>query len=434
VKIRKRWFWIGGVILLVIFFAAALLRPEKSLTVQTAKAERKNLVALVKAPGTIEPQTMVNISAEVPGKIIELAVREGDVVEQGQLLLRLDDANYRAQVAQARALLASAHARYRSAETTYNSAKPTYERRKSLYARKLLSDGEMEDAEREYMGALSEYESAREDIGRQEAALAAARDQLAKTVYRSPIDGTVIERNVEKGEIVVVGTMNNPGTRILAVGDLERMLVKAEVDETDVVEVQLDQGAKIEVDALPDTSFGGQVTEIGRSARRSGTAAAGETNFEVKILFDEKVEKVLPGMTADVEIETAAVESTLAVPIQCVVVRSQEDLEEADRGKRRPRRERNEENEESEEGGNSEANEEAKEEKPREFTGVFVLIDGRAEFRKVATGIASDTDIEVSGGLEPGDEVITGPYNVLRGLKPGEKVKAEKGKGRRRGR
>jgi HlyD family secretion protein len=314
----------------------------------------------------------------------------------------------------------SARARHRSAETTYNSAKPTYDRRKSLYERKLLSDGEMEDAEREYQNALSDLETAREEIQRQQAALTAAEDQLSKTVYLSPIDGTVIERNVEQGEIVVVGTMNNPGTRILAVGDLERMVVKAEVDETDVVEVELGQITKIDVDALPDTSFEGKVTEIGHSALRSGTAAAGETDFEVKILFDERVGRVLPGMTADVEIETARSDSSLSVPIQSVVVRSSEDLENAERrGKRRQRDE-----------GEAEAAD--ADEKPSELTGVFVLADGRAEFRKVETGIASDTDIEVSGELEIGDEIITGPYNVLRNLKPGEKVKAEKSGGRRR--
>jgi HlyD family secretion protein len=209
------------------------------------------------------------------------------------------------------------------------------------------------------------------------------------------------------------------------------MLVKAEVDETDVVEVLLAQATRIEVDALPDTSFAGRVTEIGHSARRSGTAAAGETNFEVKILFDERVDKVLPGMTADVEIETATSDSTLAVPIQCVVVRSQKDLDEAKQGKRRPRRRNDEGDGDKEDGGIEPA---AREGKPKDLTGVFVLVDGRSEFREVSTGIASDTDIEVSGNLEPGDEVITGPYNVLRGLKPGEKVKAEKSGGRRKGR
>ena len=411
-KNRKRWLAIGIALLLVLFVVVALVRPKPGRSVQVAEAETRDLVAVVKAPGIVKPQTQVNISAEVPGRITRLVVREGDSVRSGDLLLQLDDATFRAQVQQSKAQLNAAQARLRSAETTLRSAEPTYERRKKLFEERLLSPGEMEDAEREYQTAVSNYESALEEVSQWKAALTSSQDQLSKTVYRSPIDGTIIELNVEQGEIVVIGTMNNPGTRILAVADLSRMTVSAEVDETDVVDVRLDQRSLIEVDALPDTSFVGRVTEIGHSARRTGSAAAGETDFEVEVLFEEPIEAIRPGMTADVEIETNAQEGVLSVPIQAVVVRSREDLED------------------EEDSANEPASAESAD-SPREVSGVFVLDGDVARFRRVETGIASDTDIQIMGDVESGEEIIIGPYNVLRELKPGARVKPERDEPRR---
>ena len=162
-------------------------------------------------------------------------------------------------------------------------------------------------------------------MARLDAALVGARDNLSKTTYRSPIDGRIVGLNIEEGEIVVVGTMNNPGTQILSVADLSRMLVKADVDETDVVDVQVGQKTKITVDALPDTSFEGIVTEVGNSATRTTSGqTTGETNFDVEVLFEQTVPEVRPGMTADVEIEVKRADKALAVPIQAVVVRQPE--------------------------------------------------------------------------------------------------------------
>lgn len=423
-KIRKRWLWIGGAALLVLFVGGSLLRPRPGKKVQVAPAARQNLVALVKAPATIEPETIVNISAELIGRVTELAVEEGQQVKRGQLLLRLDPTTYAEQVRQAEALLAAAEARYRGAATAWQVAKPNYERRRKLHEQKLLSDGEMEIAEREYQGTLAEYEAAHQDVARAQAGLRAARDQLAKTVYTSPIDGVVTELNIEQGEIVMIGTMNNPGTRILSVADLDRMQAKADVDETDVVDLKVGQPATIEVDALPDTSFKAHVKEIAQSATRTGlTGGTGETDFSVEVLFDHKVAQVRPGMTADVAIETARRDSALAVPIQAVVVRTEEDLRKARSGRgRRP----------SPAAAESAAAESAaapaagSKGKAKEKTGVFVLVDGKVEFREVTTGIASDTDIEIVGAVEPGDQVITGPYQVLRDLMPGVRAQVDK--------
>jgi HlyD family secretion protein len=233
----------------------------------------------------------------------------------------------------------------------------------------------------------------------------------------APLDGAVSALNVEAGEIVITGTMNNPGTQILVVSDLSRMLVRADVDETDVVDMTVGQKARITVDALPDTSFPGTVVEIGNTAKRSiASAVEGQINFEVKVVFDHDVPQVRPGMTADVEIETATHSKTRAVPIQAVVVRTERELERATKRGGRERR-RN---------AAQAAVEDTVGTKDKEITGVFVVREGVARFTPVRTGIASETMIEVqSDSLKAGDSVVSGPYKALRDLKPGTKVKQE---------
>jgi HlyD family secretion protein len=227
--------------------------------------------------------------------------------------------------------------------------------------------------------------------------------------------------DVEQGEIVVIGTMNNPGTQIMVVSDLSRMLVRADVDEADIVDIQMGQKSKITVDAIPDTAYTGTVIEIGNTAKRTLTGGSeGQTNFEVQVVFDHTVPEVRPGMTADVEVDTGTHPKTTAVPIQAVVVRTDRDLERAAGGKkeRKPRR--------------SEANaavEDTVGRVDKEITGIFVVKDDVATFVPVKAGIASETMIEVIGPVKEGDLVVSGPYKALRELKPGVKVKRETGGG-----
>src|SRR6266540_3548761 len=282
----KRWLWIGlGALVVVLLIAVNLARggKGKSTPVQFARVRLEDITSRVRAPGKIEPRIQVKISADIPGKVVRLLVKEGDQVRQGQLMLQLDDTQYRAAWRQDQSALASARARVRDAEATLKTAESNYARQ----------------------SARTAGSTAREDVARAEAALSAAADNLSKTRFLAPFDGVVSALDVEAGEIVITGTMNNPGTEILTVSDLSRMLVKADVDETDVVDMKLGQKAKITVDALPDTSFVGTVVEIGNTAKRSAIATAeGQTNFEVKVVFDSQVPAVRPGMTADVEIET----------------------------------------------------------------------------------------------------------------------------------
>lgn len=419
---KKRWIWIAaGALLVVVLVIANMARSSggKVEPVQLAKVRMEDVTSRVKAPGKIEPKTQVKISADVPGKVIHLAVEEGDAVRKGQLLLQLDDTQYRSTWSQARAALASARARLSDARASLKVAEDNYVRQRSLFEQKLLSQAEWDRATAAIESARSTSATAQEEVSRAEAALSAAADNLGKCRFVAPFDGVVSALNVEQGEIVMIGTMNNPGTQILAVSDLSRMLVRADVDEADIVDIRLGQKAKITVDALPDTSFPGTVTEIGNTAKRSVTGGSeGQTNFEVQVVFDQTVPEVRPGMTADVEIETGTRVKTRAVPIQAVVVRTERDLERA-KGKRAARRPRG-----------SDANAMAAEDdtagrRQKEITGLFVVKDNVAKFVPVKSGIASENMIEVFGEVKEGDFVVSGPYKALRELKPGAKVKRE---------
>jgi HlyD family secretion protein len=346
-------------------------------------------------------------------------------VKKGQLMLQLDDTQYRSAHAQARAARASAEARLREVESSIKVVGASYARQKALFEQSLLSQAEWDQATTNYESARASVATAREEVARSQAALEAASDNLSKCRFLAPFEGVVSALNVEQGEIVITGTMNNPGTQILVVSDLSRMLVRADVDETDVVDLKIGQKAKITVDALPDTSFPGTVTEIGNTAKRTLSGATGDqTNFEVKVVFDHDVPVVRPGMTADVEIETGTREKTLGVPIQAVVVRTERDLESAGKKERPAKRPKKD--------AAIAAEDDTIGRKEKEITGLFVVRDGVAAFVPVRTGIASETAIEIFGETKEGESVVAGPYKALRELKPNTKVKRETSGGRGR--
>jgi HlyD family secretion protein len=427
----KKWLWIGLAVVLVAGLVAANVIRGKSgkvEAVQLARVRVEDITSRVRAPGKIEAKTQVKVSADIMGKIVVLAVKEGDRVRKGQLMLQLDDTQYRAYDGQARATAASARARAREAEQGLKGAEAMYRRQVALFEQKLLSEAEKDQADSAIEAARSAAQAARQEVARADATVVAATDNLRKTRFVAPFDGVVSALNVEAGENVITGTMNNPGTEILVVSDLSRMLVKADVDETDVVDMKIGQKVKITVDALPDTSFPGTVTEVGNTAKRSLTSALeGQTNFEVKVVFDRDVPQVRPGMTADVEIETATHGKTLSVPIQAVIVRTERELERAARKPgARPKRKA---------GAALAAEDDTVGRKDKEITGVFVVgKDNIAKFVPVRTGIASESAIELFGAVKGGEVIVAGPYKALRDLKPGAKVKREKPAAAREGR
>jgi HlyD family secretion protein len=428
---NKKWLWIGlggALVLILVVVNIAAQGGKKGTPVQLARVRTEDITSKVRAPGKIEPKTQVKISADIMGKVTHLAVKEGDRVKKGQLLLQIDAVQRGADKVQAQTGLASSKSRQRDADAKLKVVEANFQRQKALYDQKLLSQAEWDQATSTHDAAREAATAAREEVARSEAALTAATDQLSKTRIVAPIDGVVSALYIEEGEIVIMGTMNNAGTQILTVSDLSRMVVKANVDETDVVDIRLGQKAKISVDAVPDTSFDGTVTEIGNTAKRNETGAVeGQTNFEVEVTFDNNVPAVRPGMTADVEIETATHPKTNGVPIQAVVVRTERELDRAKKkGVKTERRARRSDA--------VAAEEDTVGRKDKEITGVFVVRDGIAKFIPVKTGIASETMIEIAGAVKPGESVVTGPYKALRELKPEQKVRQEQpGGGANRG-
>jgi len=414
----------GGVLLLAAIVVANVSKGQGGrLGLQVEDARMGDISSTVRAPAKVQPETMVKISANVPGEVVRLAVKEGDSVRKGQFLLQLDGTQYQAQLRQSQAALDAAKSSLRLSEVSLERSESLLKRKESLFERKLVSPEEIETARTQRNTDKARVDVNREEVARSEAAVQSAQDNLRKTIFHSPIDGTVTQLNVERGEIVMVGTMNNPGTVILSVADLRRMKVEADVDETDVASIRLGQTASVKVDALPDTTLTGRVAEIANSPKVSelGTQEQ-QTNFVVDVMIDQPPPILRPGMTADVEIKTATKRGILHVPIQAVVIRTTEELAKAKAG-RRGRAGKT---------GSAAAAETASADAPtkkdEEVKGVFVMVDGEAQFRKVRTGIASDTDLEVSGDLKPKDKVIIGPNKVLRQLKPGSRVKVEEPK------
>ncbi|MCI0531447.1 MAG: efflux RND transporter periplasmic adaptor subunit [candidate division Zixibacteria bacterium] len=421
-------------LVIVLFIAVNLMSSgEKSFTVQTDKVLLSDITSTVAADGKMEAETQVKISAYVPAKIVSLPVEEGDQVRKGQLLVQLDHVAYKAAVDQSKATLESNRARLRIAETAFEQTELIYNRQKQLYEQKLSSQQEFDAARADYNGSLAEVESNRYLVAQAEASLVQATDNLSKTTITSPINGVVTDLNAEVGEIVLVGTMNNPGTVILTVSDLSKIEAEVDVDETDVANVRLGQDAKIRVDALPDTSFNGVVTEIAGTGKVEALGTQNQsTNFKVKVLLKDNVLQVKPGMTCSVDITTNHHPQVLNVPIQAVVIREvDQDSLLAMTGDKKPETKKNANSSEAVAAtdvaskATSDTSSKKGKAKKQEVEGVFVVKDGKAEFVPVKIGISDKQNVEVSTGLSKDTEVITGSYRILRTLKDGDSIKPD---------
>jgi len=401
-KRRNALILIGlAAIVVVALLVGQGIERKDTTDVTVDRVERATIVSKVSGPGRVRAETTVQISSSLMGRIVDLRVDEGDVVSEGDLLLRLDDVYYSSQVEQARAGVERTRAELTKAKRELQDAE-------EQFAKELISEKEHSD----FVAVEASYRQALEEA---RALLRAAEDQLDKTVFYSPIDGVITSLAVEEGENVVTGTMNQPGTVIMTISDLSNMEVEAEIDETDIVDVAVGQGAEVDVEALADTLLAGEVTEVGNSGIASMAGTEQEvTNFLVTVLLDDVHPGLKPGMTATVDVVTATRENALNVPIQSVVSRAPSELEKEDEGdsEEKPRSSRSQKDEED------------------EIEGVFVVSEeDQAQFVPVTTGVADELSIEVEGDLKEGQRVVSGPYRVLRTLKNGQDLKVEEDEG-----
>jgi HlyD family secretion protein len=427
------------------------------VAVQTAVAASGELVSVVTASGEIKPRNYINLGANAQGPITDLLVKEGDRVRKGQVVARIEHIQPQADVQAQRAAVASALADSAAAEAglkaqddTIKTAQATLDRFKSELERQKLLLVRQESLWREQLIAKQDYEQKKADYDSAEAAvrenaahlaqmqsqraqvaaqlasvqrrvaqaqagLTRLDDVLARFDVIAPLNGVVTNLPVRQGETVVPGIQNSAASTIMTIADMSLITAEVKADETDIVNIQLGQVASITIDAMPNRKFTGKVIEIGNTAilRSSGLAASTSAtsnqeakDFKVVVALQDPPDEIRPGLSATAKITTATRHDVLTIPIQALTVRKRGDLEAPKQGVQAA----------------APANDRSKSE---ELQGVFVVVDGRAEFRPVETGIAGAVDIEVLGGLQPGDQIITGSYKAIRTLRHAARVKVD---------
>lgn len=429
---RKKIWILSAVALLVVVAAFAAVKSkkrEKPILVTTEKAFRTNITEMVTATGKIQPEVEVKIAPEVSGEIIEMPVKEGQLVRKGQLLLRIKPDSYRAQVESQQASLNAARSASVSNRAELSKADSDYKRIQKLHQDGLISDSERNNAKTLYDSARAALDSAMFEIERAEGALRQINDALSKTIIYSPTTGTISSLTSRVGERVV-GTSQFAGTEVMRVADLDSMEARVNVNENDVVDVKVGDSARISVDAYPDREIRGVVREIASTAltRNAGTQEE-VTNFEVKISIPDRSVRLRPGMSATADVETATVREVVAVPIQSVTVRTPGSKLSPEEQERRRVKEATRDGDDNRADVTNETEQKQKERALRRNLQrvVFVKNGETVRMQQVETGIADNTFIEIRTGLKPGDEVVSGSYTAIsRKLKDGAKVAIEK--------
>jgi HlyD family secretion protein len=381
-----------------------------ALPVKVTQAQRQPIVRTVQAPGEIEAVLEVEIRSEIPAKIEEMPVEEGDIVQAGQLLCRLNDDEYRAMVESGEASVAGLKAMIRDAEADLNHCQYECTRREKLAQQNAASDHELADYRTRLLKAQANVEARKQSLAEAEAMLRRASENLKKTIITSPIDGVVSVIYAKPGEVVVTGTMNNPGTVVMVVTDLSQMQVRARVDETDVPLVKPDQATDIFLPSDPQRAIPGRVLRVATS----GTKQVGRdvVTFETLILVESDDPRVKPGMTSNVEIQVARNDDALTVPVEAVVYRKRKDLPDK--------------MVEEFEGSGADSGQAPRRNKAQYLKVVFCKDEDKARPHLVRTGIADETHVELVQGVTVEDEVIVGPYRSLDQLKDGTLVELEK--------
>ena len=391
-----------GIVLLSIGKKKGWFGPEFRIKVAVEKGENRDIIEIITANGKIQPETEVKLSADVSGEIVELAVKEGDIVKKGDFLLKIKPDNYISNRNRAEATLNSTKARLTQAEAQLEQARLEFNRREKLFKQEAISEAEYEQALTSYNTAVAETKAAEYSVASTMASLREAEENLRKTNIYAPMSGTISMLNVELGERVV-GTELMSGTEILRIADLDRMEVEVEVNENDIVRVHLGDTALIEVDAYLGRKFKALVTEIPVSASTAGLTTDQVTNFNVKILLlpesykdlinDQNKNPFRPGMSATADIQTSRVSGAFSIPIQAVTTRPDTTEIFVD--------------------PSAEKDQDAEIINKEELVVVFVNQSDTAKLKIVETGIQDDQYIQIFSGLDEADEVVVAPYSAV---------------------
>jgi len=396
---RRKVLWIVGSLVVVIGVAggvAALKRGPDATPVQTAVVGRADLQAKVTANGKVQAQKKVDISATIPGQVTQLAVNEGDKVTKGQFLLQIDAVNPRA-VARSSEFSMQALLRERdSAAFNRDQTRADAERAEENFRAGIIPEADVQLARTAAATAEAALAAAERRVEQARATLEGAQDTLAKTTVRSPIDGIVTAKRVEEGEVAVIGVQSSPGTVLLTISDMSVVESEMEVDETSIPSVAVGQEALIRIDAYPNQTFQGTVTEVGSSPILT-TNVTEAIKFKVKIRIENPPEGIKPGLSVQADILTGFAPQALTIPIQALVLREieREPGAQPERGA------------------------------ARDEEGVWVVDDGSVRFQAVETGLLGELSLEVLEGLDGGEEIVIGPFRALRNLKAGDAVTEE---------
>ena len=417
---RKKWGLIGGAVLVVaiIGFTTAAKSRNKATEVRIEPVERRDLVASVTASGQVQPQTKVDLSADITGRVVRLAVKEGDIVKKGQFLLEIDPSQYKASAERASAAVASARSQSATARPSLNQAQRNYERLLALKKANptLVSDEQVEQLKTQVEVSKATLESANNGIAQSQASLRDAQSLLAKTTIFAPMSGRITRLNVQEGETAIMGTLNKDAATLLTISDMGVLETKVKVDETDVSRIALGDSTVIQIDAFPDTTFVGRVTKISNSSIKAASAGAGGAadqaiDYEVTIQLLNSPPATRHDFSSTAKIITDTRKNVLSVPIIALTVREPEPIAKGDSGAVTL--------------GHTKTP--IKEVGKKEAEGVFIVgADNKVTFRPVKVGIAGEKYFEIISGLKPGDKIVAGTYQAIRDLKDGTLVKQMK--------
>lgn len=418
---RKKWGLIGGgvLVLAIVGITTAAKSRNKATEVRIEPVERRDLVASVTASGQVQPQTKVDLSADITGRIVRLAVKEGDMVTKGQFLLEIDPSQYKASAERAAAAVASARSQSSTSRPSLIQAKRNYERLLALKKANptLVSDEQVEQLKTQVEVAQAQLESANNGIVQSQASLRDAQSLLAKTTIFAPMSGRITRLNVQEGETAIMGTLNKDAATLLTISDMSVLETKVKVDETDVSRISLGDSTVIQIDAFPDTTFVGRVTKISNSSVKSAAAATGATDqaidYEVTIQLLNSPPATRPDFSATAKVITDTRRNVLSVPIIALTVREPDSVAKGDSGAVTLGRTKTSD----------------KEVGKKDAEGVFMVgADNKVTFRTVKVGIAGEKYFEILSGLKEKDKIVAGTYQAIRDLKDGTVVKPAKDK------